>query len=67
MTREELLNKEVIRIKDLMEAYNMPYQSCAKIMRAIKDYNDRLQIKGCCHVLDYQEYWNAKSKIKNGG
>ncbi len=62
MTREELLNKEIIRIKDLVEAYDMPYQACARIMRAIKDYNDRLNIRGCCHVLDYKEYWEARKR-----
>ena len=62
MTREELLNKEVIKIKDICEAYEVSYHTAGNIIRAIKDFNDRLGIRGVVHVLDYKEYWDAKSK-----
>lgn len=64
MTREELLNLEVIKIKDIQEAYKCCYHKAADIVRAIKDFNDRLGIRGVVHQLDYQEYMNAKSRIK---
>lgn len=66
MTREELLSKEVIKVKDIQEAYGCPYNKATQIIRAIKAYNDRLEVRGCVHVLDYIEYWDAKSKNKRG-
>ena len=62
MTREELLNKEVIKVKDIERAYNVSYDKATEIIRAIKAFNDRLQIRGCVHILDYMDYWNSKSK-----
>lgn len=62
MTREELLNKEVIKVKDIEDAYNVSYDKATEIIRAIKGFNDRLQIRGCVHILDYIDYWNSKSK-----
>lgn len=62
MTREELLNKEVIKIRDIQEAYQCSYHKASDIVRAIKAYNDRLCIRGVVHQLDYQEYMEAKSK-----
>ena len=62
MTREELLNKEVIKVKDIERAFDCSYDKATEIIRTIKAYNDRLQIKGAIHVLDYMEYWEAKSK-----
>lgn len=64
MTREELLNKEVIKISDIQEAYDICYHSAASIIRAIKHYNDRLKIRGIVHILDYKEYWEARSKFE---
>lgn len=66
MTREELLNKEVIKVKDIQEAYGCSYCQATGIIRAIRAYNDRLNIRGAVHVLDYIEYWEAKSKAKRG-
>lgn len=62
MTREELLNKEVIRIKDIEQAYQVSYHTAGNIIRAIKAFNDRLGIKGVVHILDYKEYWDSKTK-----
>lgn len=64
MTREELLNKEVIKIKDIQQAYDCSYHTAADIIKAVKTFNDRLGIRGIVHQLDYQEYMNAKSKAK---
>jgi hypothetical protein len=62
MTREELLNKEIIRVKDIMSAYDCNYNKATQIIRAIKAFNDRYCVRGCVHVLDYIDYWNSKSK-----
>lgn len=62
ITREELLNKEVIKVKDIEGAYDVSYDKATEIIRAIKAFNDRLQIRGCIHILDYMEYLNSKSK-----
>ena len=64
MTREELLNREVIKISDIQEAYQVCYHKAANIIRAIKHYNDRLNIRGVVHILDYKEYWEARSKFE---
>lgn len=64
MTREDFINKEVIKIKDIQAAYGCSYTTAANIIRAIKAYNDRLCIRGVVHQLDYQEYMAAKSKFK---
>lgn len=64
MTREELLNKEVIRIKDIQDCYDCSYHTASNIIRAIKYFNDRLGIRGVVHQLDYREYMEAKSKSK---
>ena len=64
MTREELLNKEVIKIKDVQDAYNCCYCTASNLIKAIKSYNDRLGIRGVVHQLDYREYMEAKSKSK---
>lgn len=64
MTREELLSKEVIKIADIQKCYDLCYHKAANIIRAIKHYNDRLNIRGVVHVLDYIEYFNAKSKFE---
>ena len=67
MTREELLNKEVIKIKDIQEAFSCSYTTASNIIRAIKSNNDRLKIRGVVHILDYIEYWNSSSKeVSNG-
>lgn len=62
MTREELLNKEVIKVKDIMSAFDCNYNKATQIIRAIKAFNDRYKVRGAIHVLDYMEYWEAKSK-----
>lgn len=64
MTREDLLNKEVIKVRDIQEAYGVSYHTATGIIRAIKSFNDRLQIRGVVHVLDYIEYWEARSKFE---
>lgn len=64
MTREELLNKEVIKVKDIQEAYDCSYNKAAEVIRAIKDFNDRLCIRGVVHQLDYREFMEAKSKAQ---
>lgn len=62
MTREELLNKEVIKVEDIERAYNVSYDKATEIIRSIRAFNDRLKIRGCVHILDYIDYWNSKSK-----
>lgn len=61
------MQKECYSISDLMEMYDMPYQSAAKLMRNLRGRITigigrelRLNVRGKIHVLDYQDALNYK-------
>lgn len=59
--REEILSKEALHIKDIMELYAMEYGSAAKLIlqmklkRKVQGRRLRLDVQGYIHILDYLE------------
>lgn len=61
MTHSELMEKELIRIEDLMAAMEISYDAAARIMRSIKAHSDLLGISGkVCHQ-DYVNFMNREA------
>ena len=50
------INKDFIRIDDLMAASGLAYDTCSRIIREIKSISDTFQISGTIHRTDYYAY-----------
>lgn len=50
------INKDFIRIDDLMAASGLAYDTCSRIIREIKAISDTFQIAGTVHRADYYAY-----------
>lgn len=50
------INKDFIRIDDLMAASGLAYDTCSRIIREIKAISDTFQIAGTVHRTDYYAY-----------
>ncbi len=55
---QDILQKEVITVKDLETLFQIDNEEAKRIMAEIKKYGDRLGLKERIHRKDYLEYIN---------
>lgn len=60
MTHTELMNKELIRIKDIQQAFGMSYDAAARFIRTVKAHSDVFGMRGCIAHQDYVNYVNRE-------
>ena len=64
MTHSELMELELIRIKDLQAAMCLSYDRAASVMRSIKAHSDLLGQSGRCTHQDYVNFMNRNQREK---
>lgn len=57
-----IIDKEVITIRDLMDALGVGYSTAAALIRSIKEYSDCLRLAGRVHRADYIKFLMRKQE-----
>lgn len=65
MTREEILNKEVLKNSDIQALLEVKKTKASEVINAIKHTSNILDIRGIVHIKDYLAYVNRNQNIKN--
>lgn len=65
--RDEILARDYLDIRDLMNLLGLSYNASAALIRQIKRKNDRLHIQGKIHIQDYIDYYGLNvERYKSG-
>lgn len=61
------ISKDFITIRDIMESSGLSYDTCAKVIREIKNVSDVFKISGCVHRTDYFMFLSRRFVVQQIG